>query len=441
MQKFSEQDYDRAIGELFRAAPSVQTAGFTDGAYKPGLEAMRRISAATGEGWKHYPCIHVAGTNGKGSVCSMIASVLSSRGLKTGIYTSPHLLDFRERMKICGPRGYFMIEKREVWDFLQKYGEQLKGLSFFEITTAMAFEWFAARKVDVALIETGLGGRLDSTNIITPVLSIISGIGLDHCALLGDSVGKIAAEKAGIFKPGVPALVWGKEEGSENVFREAARQTGSPLTFADMTASFPEEDSLPEMMDLRGPCQRRNLHTVLCALRLLDETLPGLSRGKHRALKAGRNVTETEAIAKTAVRTGFRGRWERLMEKPELICDIAHNPPALELNFSRLANLGRPLFIVFGIMADKDLDGIIPLFPAGARYYFCAPKTPRAMGADKLYSRVEAARPDLSSECSADIPAAIHDAVRDARLAGDDALVYVGGSTFVVAEALKILEK
>jgi len=415
----SPVSYDELIQGLFRRHPSVQSAGFSAGAYKPGLEAMRTFDAALGHPWRAYPCLHVAGTNGKGSVCSMLASVLSAARGPVGLYTSPHLLDWRERMKVIHPDGGFsMPDETWVVDFLLSRERDIRPLSFFEITTGMALRWFAEQGVAAAVIETGLGGRLDSTNIITPALSVITGIGLDHCALLGDTRAKIAAEKAGIFKPGVPAVVAVRDAETEPVFRLAAAAVGAPLHFADEEASA--DAGLLERLDLRGPCQDINLRTALCALHLLG--VPA----------------DAGALASAAARTGLHGRWEQLRSTPETIADIGHNPPALKENFSRLGASGRPLFIVFGIMADKDLDGISAWMPASASWYLAAPAGDRAMPASRLLQRMRALHPDFSLQAFESVAQAVRAALDDAA-AVPSALVYIGGSTFTVAEALAAL--
>ena len=314
--KYDENAYSALLERIYSITPSVQNVGFSGDAYKPGLAGMQAFDARLGQPWKQYRCIHVAGTNGKGSVASMIAAALAGieaagggsaaggsdagggpdagggstaggpRGLRVGLYTSPHLVDFRERMKVVTAGGWAMPSREEVWEFFQTYlcdaaGElDTHSLSFFEMTTGLAFWWFARQGVDVAVIEAGLGGRLDSTNIITPELAVITSIGLDHCALLGSTRAEIAAEKAGIFKPGVPALVASEDPETAPVFREAAARVGAPLHFADsvapetLAAMFPDGPALDEAailsrMDLRGPCQKQNLHTVLVALSLL----------------------------------------------------------------------------------------------------------------------------------------------------------------------------
>lgn len=478
--KFSETAYEARIEGLFRRFQSVQTAGFGAGAYKPGLAGMLRFCDALGffgqaaaEGAEGvalpYPCIHVAGTNGKGSVCSMLASALAA-GRKVGLYTSPHLLDFRERMRVVTDDGWYLPTKEWVWNFLEEYEEVFNGstdasathlppLSFFEITTGMAFKWFAEQGVDCAVIEVGLGGRLDSTNVIRPSLCVITSIGLDHCAILGGTRAEIAAEKAGIFKPGVPAVVWGRDPETAPVFERIADSVGSPLIFAEDNAEDSAEVRILAEMDLKGPCQRQNLHTALAALAVLSAGQNGAS--PHIYISGA----TAEALKQTAARTGFRGRWEKFFIplKPkdgaapsiaEVICDIGHNPPALAINFARLkeishrqapaikddaAGQGRfPVAIVYGVMADKDLAGIAPMMPAEARYFLVAPDSPRALPAGELLARLKALRPDLSLTVAGS--GSVAEGVA-AALAGSGSVVYIGGSTFVVAEAIPLLER
>lgn len=399
--------------------PSVQKTGFSGDSFKPGLENMRALARKMGNPEEKFRSIHIAGTNGKGSVSSMLAASLAAHGLKVGLYTSPHLVDFRERIKIIdgrssGELSYGMISEEGVCNFLREYDDL--DLSFFEITTGMAFWWFAAQEVDAAVIEVGLGGRLDSTNIITPELSVITSIGLDHCAILGSSRSAIAREKGGIFKPGVPALVWGHDDETDSVFEECASQVHCPLFYADDMTEDPSESFL-ESLDLQGPCQEMNLRTVTAGLELL-----GIE-------------PDTEILASTARITGFRGRWEKLQDNPEVICDIGHNPPALEVNFKRLRTLGRPLVIVYGIMADKDLEGIAPLMPSGAEYILTSPSTERSLDVGALHTRLSALRPELSLRTAPSVAEAVKEALGIA--AGlDNPLVYIGGSTFVVAEAI-----
>ena len=430
--KFSEKAYSGLLDRIFAITPSVQNAGFTGSSYKPGLDGMKRFDALLGHPWQSFRTIHVAGTNGKGSVSSMLASVLASApagsspipgkefwkrpgsgglpsGAAIGLYTSPHLMDFRERMKVVTDDGWTMPSKEEVWEFFRTF--DTAGLSFFEMTTGLAFWWFRRQKVDLAVIEAGLGGRLDSTNIITPDLSVITSIGLDHCALLGNTRAEIAAEKAGIFKPGVPALCGQRDAETAPVFEARANGVHCPLFFA--------EDFQTDLFDtdLTGPYQAANLRTALAAMELLGV------------------APDREALAATAARTGLRGRWEQLCSDPEVICDIGHNPPALEINFRRLRQSGRPLLIVYGIMADKDLDAIRPMMPPDARYFLVAPRGARALPAEVLADRMRG----LDRTVCGSVENGVHQAL-DAAKDIPGCILYIGGSNFVVAEAIRCFE-
>ena len=408
-------EYEDLVQDIFRRFPSVQKEGFKPGAYKPGLEGVRDFDKVLGSPSGAIKTIHVAGTNGKGSVANMLAAALSAAGYRTGLYTSPHLVDFRERCRIDGE----MIPKEYVHAFLEKWKPyfEAENLSFFEITTGLAFRWFADSKVDVAVIECGLGGRLDSTNIITPVLSIITSIGLDHCALLGNTLQEIAAEKAGIMKPGVPCVIGETNPETAPVFDAAAK---GPLVYADKAKPWlwGRHKEILEAMDLQAPVHRKNLRTVLCALELLQQEFPG-NQDKF-----------IYGIEHTAALMHFHGRWERLQEKPLVIADIGHNAHALASNFKALKATKRPLIIVYGIMADKDLDSIIPLMPRKARYIFVAPDTPRALPAEEIKRRAKGLRNTITAPS---VKAGIKMAMNEAT---DDTIIYIGGSTFVVAEAL-----
>lgn len=407
--EYSDKFYEERINALFVKFPSVQKAGFRKGAYKEGLDGIRRLDEALGHPHRHFRCIHVAGTNGKGSVSSMLAASLAANGRKVGLYTSPHLVDFRERMKVVSGGSFGMIPKEDVWEFLESFDSVLKGLSFFEITTGMCLWWFRKAGVDTAVIEVGLGGRLDSTNIIIPEVSVVTSIGLDHCALLGNTRPLIAAEKAGIFKRGVPAVVWEHDAETDAVFEEKALETGSPLHYAEQRS--PEWAATS---DLKGEYQSRNIATVLKTLEVLGEE------------------PDVPAICNTSRITGLHGRWETLCSSPLTICDIGHNPAALSLNFKQLEEYGKPLTIVYGIMADKDLRSIIPLMPANASYIFCAPRTPRALGVEELSGAVHEIRPSLAFEKSGSVAEAVQKALKTA---SPDSIIYIGGSAFVVAEA------
>lgn len=410
--EYSPEAYHARLEALFARFPSVQDKGFSPDAYKPGLEGMSRFDTLLGRPWKEYRSVHVAGTNGKGSVCSMIAASAAASGLRTGLFTSPHLLDFRERIKIVSSGSFTMIGEREVWDFLETFGQGMEGLSFFEITTGMALWWFGQQKVDLAVIEVGLGGRLDSTNIIIPALSVVTSIGLDHCALLGNTRDRIAFEKAGIFKTSVPALVGFTDPETEPVFRRVADEVSCPLTLLPETS-----------LEAADSYQLRNRATACKALEMI-----GLAPCH-------------EAMDKMAEITGLRGRWEKVSDSPEVIADIGHNPPALALNFARLESSARPLVIVYGIMADKDLESIAAMMPSDARYFLCAPRIPRALPVGELKSRIGGLRPELDLKSCDSVRSAVLAAVDYASSIPDkNPLVYIGGSNFVVAEALQTMD-
>ena len=374
---YSEAGYQAMVEDIFHRFPSVQKEGFSAGAYKPGLERQQAFEEALGHPSRQFRAIHIAGTNGKGSVANLLASALSACGLRTGLFTSPHLIDFRERIRTADG----LIPKEYVFDFLSNWVPWCTehGLSFFEITTGLAFKWFADEGVDVAVIETGLGGRLDSTNILErPDLTIITSIGLDHCQLLGNTLEEIAAEKAGIFKTGVPALIGEWRVETAPVFEAKAR---GPIIFAERSqpSLWPRREEILQAMDLQADVQSQNLRTVLAAVDILKQ-MPGY-------LPLENSEALIDGIVHTAARMGFHGRWERLQEHPLVIADIGHNAHALQHGFAQLQALNRPLIIIYGIMADKDLEAILPLFPAGAQYIFTAPATPRALPAAELLKR------------------------------------------------------
>ena len=510
----NDSEYQHKLEEIFVRFPSVQNTGFGE-AYKPGLAHMEEFDAMMGNPSRDFRSIHVAGTNGKGSVANMLASALAATGLKVGLYTSPHILDFRERMRILdggSENPVYLIGREDVWGFLscwEKSFDELK-LSFFEITTGMAFWWFSKERVDIAVIEVGLGGRLDSTNIITPEVAVVTSIGLDHCAQLGDTRAAIAGEKAGIFKPGVPAVVGTRDAETAPVFEAAAAAAPCPLIFANeycpreqrdcsaFSSAFSKCSTIPlpsssieelsesgtgpeklfaraeiqvfqslyrtgriekllNEMDLQGEWQAENLRTALVTL-------------AEMGIEPSEKVLD--AIAHTAERMDFHGRWEMLQRDPDMLCDIGHNPPALARNFAELEKYlaeGRydSLIMVYGVMADKDLDGIIPLMPPEATYIAVAPDTPRAMKADTLFEKLSSAFPgkvllggsvasglDIASGLAADLQLHLPGTGRRGASARSSRsqqkvrqpipndckpLIYIGGSTFVVSEAVAAL--
>jgi len=465
--EFSESTYGKLLEEIFQRFPSVQKTDFRT-AYKPGLERMEAFDAALGHPDRAFRSIHVAGTNGKGSVSSLLAAALASAGLRTGLYTSPHLVDFRERARIVpGRQGsspqsgqeYELIPKEYVFDFLTRWKPYFieQELSFFEITTGLAFRWFADAGVEVAVIETGLGGRLDSTNVLQPELTLVTTIGLDHCALLGDTLEQIAGEKAGIFKPGVPALVGESNPETDPVFDDAAWMR-CPLTYADRIrpSQWHRRQEILRRMDLQADVQEKNLRTVLAAVDILRD-IPGF-----RALSDTQAVVD--GITRAARMTGFRGRWEKLSDLPFVIADIGHNPQALRYDFDQLRRYveeGRcsSLIIVYGVMADKDLDAILPLMPSDATYIFTAPQTARALPAGDIlqrytsYARSRPAAPGsapLRAFTASTVRQAVQMAVQLAQTLSEQTnrsasaskpvppLVFIGGSAFVVAEALPL---
>ena len=449
---FSEEKYNEMIEKLFVRFPSFQKAGAS--AYKPGIAGMEFIDSMMGHPHRNYRIVHVAGTNGKGSVSNMMASALAAEGHKVGLYTSPHIIDFRERMRVITDSAYSYVSKQYVWDFLHRWQDTFDhlDLSFFEITTIMALQWFADEKVDYVVLETGLGGRLDSTNIVTPELSVITNIGLDHCDMLGGTLPEIAFEKAGIIKPRVPVVIGESHPETAPVFERKVLYTNLPetefmgnrtaimslLTFADNSEPMmwgKHEDMLSEM-DLQGSYQRKNLRTVLAALGVLQVTPDEIIR---------------KAIVNTAARTGFRGRWEKLSDAPLTICDIGHNEHGLRHNFAQLETMladGRcsDLILVYGSVADKDVDSVLHLMPQNATYIFTQAQSKRALAAEKIYEKYTAFCRE-SGRKSDDIYVRdnVADAVKLARelaqkcISADKEakpLIYIGGSTYVVSESV-----
>lgn len=413
MQKM---DYRRAVDWMCSALPMFQKIG--SAAYWPGLENTEYLMDYLGHPERGLRCIHVAGTNGKGSTSSMLASVLMEAGYRTGLYTSPHLIDFRERMRVDGE----MIPKEFVADFVERHLDffTTHSFSFFEMTTAMAFCWFRACGVDVAVVETGLGGRLDSTNVVMPDLSVITNIALDHTAILGDTRVQIAGEKAGIIKPGVPVLIGENDPEIEPVFCAKAAREGAPLYFTDHGIRL-EDYPCP----LEGDYQRFNIATVVAACGILRESWKLDPQTVRRGL------------ARVVDNTHLQGRWQVLSRRPLVVCDTGHNVNGIGEIVRQLSHTpkGR-LFMVFGMVNDKDVDGVLALLPKEAQYCFAQASVQRALDSRELARR--AARFSLRGEAYPDCESAFRAARQQA---GPQDMIFVGGSTFVVADVLEALSK
>ena len=414
--EMQKMDYRRAVDWMCSALPMFQKVG--SAAYRPGLENTEYLMDYLGHPERGLRCIHVAGTNGKGSTSSMLASVLMEAGYRTGLYTSPHLIDFRERMRVDGE----MIPKEFVADFVERHLDffTAHSFSFFEMTTAMAFCWFRACGVDVAVVETGLGGRLDSTNVVMPDLSVITNIALDHTAILGDTRVQIAGEKAGIIKPGVPVLIGENDPEIEPVFRAKAAREGAPLYFTDHGIRL-EDYPCP----LEGDYQRFNIATVVAACGILRESWKLDPQTVRRGL------------ARVVDNTHLQGRWQVLSRRPLVVCDTGHNVNGIGEIVRQLSHTpkGR-LFMVFGMVNDKDVDGVLALLPKEAQYCFAQASVQRALDSRELARR--AARFSLRGEAYPDCESAFRAAQQQA---GPQDMIFVGGSTFVVADVLEALSK
>ncbi len=425
--------YEEATQYLFDAAPMFQNVGAA--AYKEGLGGTLALDEYFGHPHRRYRTIHVGGTNGKGSVCHTLAAILQAQGYRVGLYTSPHLIDFRERIRVNGK----MISKKRVVDFVNDFkNNKFKiqnsevGFSFFELATALAFKYFEEQRVDFAVVEVGLGGRLDCTNIITPVLSIITNISFDHVQFLGDTLPKIASEKAGIIKPGIPAVI-GENVSPEvkAVFRSKAEEVGAPITFAeDEDIQSPAANAQQPTIDyqLKGLCQEKNRRTILTAVSILRRQ--GIVISDEAVKKGFEQVIEL---------TGLMGRWQKLGDKPLTICDTAHNTGGLQYIFRHLASLPhRHLHLVLGMVSDKDVDGVLSMLkaqiPSPYSIYFTQASVRRAMPADELAKKAEAH--NLHGTIYNNVESAFISAKANAEA---DDIIYIGGSTFVVADLLSVI--
>jgi len=424
--------YRNTIEWLFEQLPMFQKIGA--GAYKPGLDTARLLSRAFGDAHRKFKTVHIAGTNGKGSTSHILAACLAAAGYKVGLYTSPHLVDFRERIRVDGK----MIPEVEVVDFVDRYRQMNLDCrpSFFELTTIMAFDFFARQNVDIAVIETGLGGRLDTTNIITPLLSVITNVTLEHTALLGDTVEQIATEKAGIIKPCVPVIIGEATEQTRPVFNNVAEEAYAPITFAEehsitckplpdgrFAFSVYPLGTASMVCDLEGEWQKKNVNTALAALRALRED-------------CGLNISDrdiAEGLANVQSRTGLQGRWMRLGENPEIVCDTGHNPGAWMYLAPRLEKIAseRTLRVVIGFANDKDADSIFSILPKNAVYYLVQPDSKRARPSTELLEIATAN--GLQAKAYPTVAEGFDAAKADASATDT---IFVGGSNFVVAEIL-----
>jgi dihydrofolate synthase/folylpolyglutamate synthase len=432
-------NYDQTVAYLFEQLPMYQRTGAA--AYKANLDNTVALDRLTGHPHMRYRCIHVAGTNGKGSVSHMLASVLQEAGYNTGLYTSPHLLDFRERIRINGQ----VISKDYVTDFVRNVLPSIASLqpSFFELTVAMAFAYFRDMKVDLAVIETGMGGRLDSTNIITPEIAVITNISLDHTQFLGTNVASIAGEKAGIIKEGIPVVIGKTVPEALKVFKRVASERNAPLYPAGDVRVFDHQIHLPSgasrfyyreangqsMMvetDLSGQYQSENILTALRTLEILDEGTVDITQ---RARDSGfRNIISN---------TGLRGRWETIGTHPRIICDTAHNPAGIAMVMDQLMHVpARKKHIIWGMVNDKTIQDVIPLLPKDASYTFTRASVPRSM--DPALMEEAAKHAGLEYETKGSVGEAIEQVMKRSD-AGD--VIYIGGSTFVVADALQFVPK
>ncbi|BCY28241.1 bifunctional folylpolyglutamate synthase/dihydrofolate synthase [Flavobacterium okayamense] len=403
-------NYKETTEWMFGQLPMYQNQGAK--AYKADLTNTLALVNHLNNPQKYFKSVHVAGTNGKGSVSSMLASILQEAGYKVGLFTSPHFKDFRERIKINGNE----IKEQFVVDFVEKNKDffDANSLSFFEMTTGMAFSYFAKEKVDVAIIEVGLGGRLDSTNVIDPLVSVITNIGFDHKQFLGNTLGRIAYEKAGIIKHRTPVVVGETIEETKTVFRTIAKLNSSELHIAE-NINFPDYKC-----ELKGDYQKKNLKTVLTVVSLLQVHFSISKKDVERGLL---NVSKN---------TGLKGRWQVLNEKPFVVCDTAHNEHGLRLVLEQLVGLKyNTLHIVLGVVNDKDLDEILPLFPKVAKYYFCSPNLSRGLDEEVLEKKAEVF--GLKGKKFNSVRKAYENALQNA---GNEDVVFIGGSTFTVAEVV-----
>lgn len=430
--KQTVMNYEETLEYLYRQLPVFQQVG--SAAYKPGLQNSEALDEYFGQPHRKFHTLHIAGTNGKGSVSHLLASILQLNGYKTGLYTSPHLVDFRERIRIDGQ----MIPRQEVIDFAEKHLAPTLHIhpSFFELTMMMAFDYFARQAVDTAVIEVGLGGRLDSTNIITPDLCVITNISYDHVQMLGHTLPQIAREKAGIIKHGIPVVIGEAQGEVKQVFIDKASEVGAPIFFAEECVRFDsarqsargwefDSPAYPHLFgELGGLCQEKNAATVLTAVARLREL--------------GYRITDQsvyEAFAHVTRLTGLMGRWQQLQASPRLICDTGHNTGGMQYIAHQLRNEHYDMLrIVIGMVNDKDISGVLAMLPKEATYYFTRASVPRALPQDKLEAL--ATQTGLKGRSFPTVKEAVTAAQKESR---PEDLIFVGGSTFIVADLLQFM--
>ncbi|MBQ6203724.1 MAG: bifunctional folylpolyglutamate synthase/dihydrofolate synthase [Prevotella sp.] len=412
-------NYKQTVEYLYNVVPSFQKVG-TAG-YKEGLSNTLALDEHFGHPHRKFKTIHVAGTNGKGSCSHTLAAMLQAMGLKVGLYTSPHLVDFRERIRVNGK----CVSKKRVVDFVKDEHEFFEPLhpSFFELTTALAFKYFAEKKVDIAVVEVGLGGRLDCTNIITPELCVITNISFDHTQFLGNTLEEIAGEKAGIIKPCVPVVIGETTPETKPVFERKAAEKHAPIYFAEeglCTTDISEKvrEQLP-YFELKGSYQEKNLHTILTATKVLSIPEKAIMEGLQ-------HVSEM---------TGLQGRWQTLQKSPLVICDAGHNVGGWQYVSKQIAEQPcKQLRIVFGMVDDKDIDTVMGMLPHNAIYYWTQASTKRAIPAQKVKEKGEAHH----------LNGTIYDKVEDAYKAaieesGKEDFIFVGGSSYIVSDLFEYL--
>lgn len=423
-------NYKETLAYLYESVPMFQQVGSS--AYKEGLSTTKALDEHFNHPHTRFRTIHVAGTNGKGSCSHTLAAILQAAGYKTGLYTSPHLVDFRERIRIDGQP----VSEEYVIDFVEEHRSFFEPLhpSFFELTTALAFKYFAEQKVDIAIIEVGLGGRLDCTNIITPELCIITNISFDHTQFLGNTLAKIAGEKAGIIKAGIPVVVGETTDETKPVFISKAQEVNAPITFAEeehLLANaqkaengnwiYQTADYSNLQGELGGLCQLKNTNTLLPAIRLL--------------IQKGFQISEQDVrtgFSEVCTRTGLMGRWQKIGEHPTIICDTGHNVGGIGYIVEQLQRQTyHRLHIIIGMVSDKDINGVLALLPKDARYYFTRASVKRALPEEELQKAAQAA--GLHGSCHESVAQALEAAKKEA---SEKDLIFVGGSSFIVADLL-----